>query len=154
VDNSVFTMPVCKKCGIETTSKSGFVGGRQRYRCKKCKYYFRVGDGRTDCYTKTNRLMSILLYTLTNCSFRNITEILDIKHSQCYKYVKQFCVQLPNPVSTKGLKDMSFEELTSYLFFSSDTGEILKQTISKNAKIFPDETVEKILNYIISKQTN
>ena len=37
----------CKRCGRQAFVKSGIVAGKQRYRCKHCKHYFREGDNRT-----------------------------------------------------------------------------------------------------------
>ncbi|MDR1653587.1 MAG: hypothetical protein LBS01_08095 [Prevotellaceae bacterium] len=36
----------CKRCGSSRYSKSGYVRGTQRYRCKDCGYNFKLGDNR------------------------------------------------------------------------------------------------------------
>ncbi|MCL2287996.1 MAG: hypothetical protein FWC33_02270 [Candidatus Bathyarchaeota archaeon] len=55
-------MVSCKKCDSEKTVKSGIVGGRQRFRCKKCGYYFRFGDNRTcdEVIAKKNSVLFVV----------------------------------------------------------------------------------------------
>lgn len=84
---------VCPNCGGEESTKSGIVKGRQRYRCKNCKYHFTVSrlGKKIDDYYVTKALQ---LY-LEGLSYREIERILGVSHVSVINWVRQHKVKRP-----------------------------------------------------------
>ena len=67
----------CRKCRGERVIKSGFVNGRQRYKCKDCQSQFLSEDRRSKpAYLKA---LAYLLY-LEGLGFRSIGRLLNVSN--------------------------------------------------------------------------
>ena len=62
----------CKKCNSTNCTKSGYMGNKQRFRCKDCGCNFTEGDGRTKESTSVKKALAVLLYATARTSFRGI----------------------------------------------------------------------------------
>lgn len=84
----------CPKCHGDHVVKSGIVSNKQRYLCKKCKYYFTVNKigKKIDNYYVTKALQ---LY-LEGLSFREIERIIGVSHVTVSNWVKEFKVKKPS----------------------------------------------------------
>ena len=65
--------------------KSGFLRGKQRYKCKVCNYRF-VGE-RTHGYPEKVKVMAYLLY-LEGMGFRRIGRVLNVSNVSVMKWIK------------------------------------------------------------------
>lgn len=83
----------CPSCGHEHCTKSGVVGGRQRYKCKHCGYHFTVDKlgKKIDAYYVTKALQ---LY-VEGVSYREIERILGISHVSVINWVRQHGIKRP-----------------------------------------------------------
>lgn len=83
----------CPKCDSTQIVKSGIVNKRQRYRCKKCNYFFTVNKigKKIDDYYVTKALQ---LY-MEGLSYREIERILGISHVSVSNWIKEFRVKKP-----------------------------------------------------------
>jgi hypothetical protein len=85
--------PICPKCDGENIVKSGVVGGRQRFKCKKCAYYFSVNKlGKA--IDKYYVVKALQLY-IEGISFREIERILGVSHVSVMNWVKKYKVKAP-----------------------------------------------------------
>ncbi|NHM06849.1 IS1 family transposase [Flavobacterium sp. CYK-4] len=84
----------CPKCKNNEVVKSGVIKGRQRYCCKKCKYYFTVYKlgKKIDDYYVTKALQ---LY-LEGLSYREIERIIGVSHVTVSNWVKEFKIKKPS----------------------------------------------------------
>ncbi len=84
----------CPKCQDNKIVKSGIIALKQRYLCKKCKYYFTVNKlgKKIDNYYVTKALQ---LY-LEGLSFREIERILGVSHVTISNWVKEFNITKPS----------------------------------------------------------
>lgn len=84
----------CPRCNNHQIVKSGIVNEKQRYRCKKCNYYFTVNKigKKIDEYYVTKALQ---LY-MEGLSYREIERILGISHVTISNWVKEFRVKKPS----------------------------------------------------------
>ncbi|MFV8335209.1 transposase-like zinc-binding domain-containing protein [Flavobacterium sp. RSP29] len=84
----------CPKCQNNQIIKSGVINSKQRYLCKKCKYYFTVNKigKKIDDYYVTKALQ---LY-LEGLSFREIERILGVSHVTVSNWVKTFNIKKPS----------------------------------------------------------
>ncbi len=83
----------CPNCNSEDFIKSGIIKNRQRYKCKKCNYYFtvnKVGKKIDDYYVNK----SLQLY-LEGLSYREIERILGISHVSIMNWVKKYAIKRP-----------------------------------------------------------
>ncbi|HAA14690.1 MAG TPA: hypothetical protein DCE41_24585 [Cytophagales bacterium] len=85
--------PVCPRCESQQVIKSGIVNDRQRFKCKKCQYYFTVNKlgKQIDTYYVTKALQ---LY-LEGVSYREIERILGVSHVSVMNWVKKYKVKAP-----------------------------------------------------------
>lgn len=85
--------PACPKCDATEATKSGVVGGRQRYKCKKCGYHFsveKVGREINSYYV----IKALQLY-IEGVSYREIERLLGISHVSVMNWVKKYGVKAP-----------------------------------------------------------
>ncbi len=83
----------CPNCSSEDFIKSGIIKNRQRYKCKKCNYYFtvnKVGKKIDDYYVNK----SLQLY-LEGLSYREIERILGISHVSIMNWIKKYAIKRP-----------------------------------------------------------
>ena len=84
---------LCPNCGSDSNIKSGIVNHRQRYKCKKCNYFFsvnKVGKKIDDYYV--NKSLQLYLEGLT---YREIERILGISHVSIMNWVKKYNIKRP-----------------------------------------------------------
>ena len=87
-------MNSCPNCSSESYIKSGIVNNRQRFKCKKCGYYFSVnklGKQIDDYYV--NKALQLYLEGLT---YREIERILGISHVTILNWVKKYNIKRPS----------------------------------------------------------
>lgn len=84
----------CPKCQNNQIVKSGVINSKQRYLCKKCRYFFTVNKigKKIDDYYVTKALQ---LY-LEGLSFREIERILGVSHVTVSNWVKSFNIKKPS----------------------------------------------------------
>lgn len=103
----------CPNCNSDTYVKSGVVNGRQRYKCKKCGYYFtvnKIGKKIDDYYV--NKALQLYLEGLT---YREIERILGVSHVSIMNWVKKYKIKRPyNTDYHPTYKILNSGELTSY----------------------------------------
>lgn len=90
-------MKTCPNCQSDSIVKSGVVGNRQRYKCKKCGYHFTVnklGKKIDDYYV--NKALQLYLEGLT---YREIERILGISHVSVMNWVKKYNIKRPENTS-------------------------------------------------------
>lgn len=101
---------VCPKCKSKEYTKSGIVKGRQRYKCKKCNYFFSVNkEGKNiDSYY----IIKALQLYIEGVTFREIERILGISHVSVMNWVKKFGINRPENLEYKPTYSvLSHEEL-------------------------------------------
>lgn len=107
-------MKSCPKCQSEKVVKSGIVKDRQRYKCKRCNYYFTVdkmGKSINDYYVTK----AIQLY-VEGVSYREIERILGVSHVSVMNWVKKFKIKRPeNREYHPTYKILSHSELVDFV---------------------------------------
>ncbi|MGB3467061.1 MAG: helix-turn-helix domain-containing protein [Cyclobacteriaceae bacterium] len=120
-------LPVCPKCESKKCVKSGVVKGRQRYKCKKCGYYFTVNKlgKEIDPYFVTKALQ---LY-IEGVSYREIERLLGISHVSVMNWVKKYKIKIPREGNYHPTyRILTHDELLTYVADSEeirDTGMII-----------------------------
>ncbi|MBL4746430.1 MAG: IS1 family transposase [Flavobacteriaceae bacterium] len=112
------TIEFCPNCNSDTYVKSGIVKGRQRYKCKKCSYYFTVNKigKQIDSYY-VNKALQLYLEGL---SYREIERILGISHVSIINWVKKYNIKRPYSFEYHSTyKILNATELAKY-FSSTD----------------------------------
>jgi transposase-like protein len=102
----------CPNCSSSEYVKSGVIKDRQRYKCKKCNYYFTVNKvgKQIDSYF-VNKALQLYLEGL---SYREIERILGISHVSIINWVKKYNIKRP----------YSFEYHSTYKILNA--GELAK----------------------------
>ncbi len=106
-------MNVCPNCSSEKSTKSGVIGGRQRFRCKGCGYHYTVakkGKGIDDYYV--NKALQLYLEGL---SYREIERVLGVSHVSVINWVKKYRIKRPSQTKLHpNYEILSAPELTDY----------------------------------------
>lgn len=108
----------CPNCSSNEYVKSGIVRQRQRYKCKKCNYYFTVNKmgKQIDSYY-VNKALQLYLEGL---SYREIERILGVSHVSIINWVKKYNIKRPYSFEYHSTyKILNAEELAKY-FSESD----------------------------------
>lgn len=85
--------PLCPKCDSPAVIKSGIIKNRQRFKCKKCNYFFTVnklGKSIDDYYV----IKALQLY-LEGISYREIERLLGVSHVSVMNWVKKYNIKAP-----------------------------------------------------------
>ncbi|MCL2134441.1 MAG: hypothetical protein FWH37_02640 [Candidatus Bathyarchaeota archaeon] len=138
----------CKKCGSEEIVKSGIIGCKQRYLCKKCKYHFRIGDNRINQETKAEKALCTLWYIMDKESFRTIGKLLQIHHTTVYQWVHKFIESLPEPQDPKDITTVELDMIWNFVDLSKENYESLKQLIELHEKQLPVSVVNTIQQHL------
>jgi transposase-like protein len=83
----------CPRCKKENMNKSGFVRGRQRYKCKDCDYFFSVmkeGKNIDNYYV----IKALQLY-IEGVSLREIERLIGVSHVSVMNWIKKFNLKAP-----------------------------------------------------------
>lgn len=121
--------PACPKCDNQQVIKSGVVGNRQRYKCKKCTYFFTVdklGKKIDDYY-----VIKALQLHLEGISYREIERLLGISHVSVMNWVKKFGIKAPERYdyrpTYKIINHQELQELLKEKSFLSNSGMVLTE---------------------------
>ena len=101
----------CKNCGSEKIVKSGWTRGKQRYKCKQCKYFFIEGDERSNEKIAALKALCVLFYALGKGSYGILGKIFDRDRSLIYRWIKQAGLSTKEPTVTGDIKEMEFDEM-------------------------------------------
>jgi len=86
----------CPKCKSSHYVKDGIVRGKQRQKCKECRYHYTV-ERKSDVKTPEIRRLALELY-LEGLGFRSIGRILKISYGTVYTWVKEWSLRVLRPV--------------------------------------------------------
>jgi len=112
----------CPNCGSEKYIKSGIVNDRQRFKCKKCSYFFTVNKiGKEIDGYYVNKALQLYLEGLT---YREIERILGVSHVSVMNWVKKYNIKRPaNFDYHPTYKILSASELSTYFQKPQDLKE-------------------------------
>ncbi|WP_143960066.1 IS1/IS1595 family N-terminal zinc-binding domain-containing protein [Litoribacter populi] len=121
--------PNCPKCENPKVVKSGFSGGRQRYKCKKCNYHFSVNKiGKS--IDKYYVVKALQLY-IEGISYREIERILGVSHVSVMNWVKQYKIKAPENLDYRPTyKVFNHKELVNFMSEKAnltDTGMLVTE---------------------------
>lgn len=109
----------CPNCGSDRKIKSGIVNKKQRYKCKKCNYFFtvnKIGKKIDDYYV--NKSLQLYLEGLT---YREIERILGVSHVSIMNWVKKYNIKRPDNINYHPTyKILSASELSEYFIHSEN----------------------------------
>jgi transposase-like protein len=105
---------ICKKCGCDQCIKNGIVRDQQRYKCKKCKLNFVVGDKR-EKVSAEGRALAILLYGRGKASYGFIAKLFNVSPVAVMKWIKHEADRLPDPEISPSILEVSFDEMWHFV---------------------------------------
>ncbi|UPL50744.1 IS1/IS1595 family N-terminal zinc-binding domain-containing protein [Hymenobacter sublimis] len=83
----------CPKCESTDATKSGIVGGRQRYKCKNCGYHFSVAKAGKEI--NSYYVIKALQLYVEGVSYREIERLLGVSHVSVMNWVKKYGMKAP-----------------------------------------------------------
>jgi transposase-like protein len=103
----------CPRCQSEERVKNGHINGRQRYRCKECKYDYTVEQKSTAVSAEKKRL-AIEMY-LEGLGFNSIGRILKVSHVAVQTWVRKYGRKLEELKSGQNIEVVELDEMHSYI---------------------------------------
>ena len=110
---------ICKHCGSKERVKNGYVGGKQRYKCRSCGKTYRQGDLR-EKYTNEQRLRCIKWY-LEGTGIMAIERMEGLSNPLIIKWIRKFAKILRARINEVEILDdareiqiIELDELFSY----------------------------------------
>jgi insertion element IS1 protein InsB len=92
----VSTLPHCPRCGSRRLIRFGFVAGKQRWRCKRCRYQFTRPEGHGTPEPTRRAAVSLYGYGL---SFNTVAHLLGTTAQSVLRwvcdYVDHYCAKPP-----------------------------------------------------------
>ena len=102
----------CPRCTSADKVKSGLKEGRQRYKCKQCRYLFTVAH-KSDTATPDQRRLALTLY-LEGLGFRSIGRVLGFSHVAVYQWIKALGEEVAQ-IKRPAAQIVELDELHSYV---------------------------------------
>jgi transposase-like protein len=103
----------CPRCGSVNHCKAGVVKGRQRYKCKDCKFYCTV-EKKSDVKPKETRRLALEMY-LEGMGFRATGRVLKISYGTVFQWVKKWGKQVELPTRDEAIKMVGLDEMHTYV---------------------------------------
>ena len=118
-------------CGGIEYCNDGFVGVRQRYQCKHCRYRYTV-EKKSDVKSPETRQLALNMY-LEGLGFRAIGRLLKVSHTAVFYWVKQAGESITLPVEDNPVDVVEVDEMHTYvgkkkLPMALDCGQSARQT--------------------------
>jgi transposase-like protein len=104
----------CPRCQSEKRVKNGHINGRQRYRCKICKYDYTVEQKSTSVSSDKKRV-ALQMY-LEGLGFNSIGRILKVSHVAVQKWVRKYGRKLDELRSEQSMEVVELDEMHTYIF--------------------------------------
>ena len=101
----------CPRCSSESHVKQGYVGGRQRYKCKSCSYAYTVFLRGKPPEMKQ---LALQLY-LEGMGFRGIGRVLKVSAVSVMNWIRKFGEQAESPDAGEPAQIVELDELHSYV---------------------------------------
>src|ERR1044071_3526217 len=109
----------CKYCSCSRIVMNGYVGGKQRYRCKECERTFREGDKREK--HDINKRLRVLRWYLEGAGIRSISRMEGVSAPQVIewirnaaKIIKDKLREVKLPEEAKEIQILEVDELFTY----------------------------------------
>ncbi len=102
----------CPRCSSADRVKTGVLNGRQRYKCKACRYLYTVAH-KSDISTVAQRRLAVTLY-LEGLGFRSIGRILGFSHVAIYQWIKALGEEVAQ-IKRAAAHIVEMDELHSYV---------------------------------------
>jgi transposase-like protein len=135
----------CKNCKSENTVKSGFVRGKQRYKCKECGYNFVLGDARTNEKIAATKAMVVLLYSMAKGSYNMLGKIFGRDRSLIYRWIKEAGLNVKEPVVDGEITEIQFDEMWHFIASKKQNFGLSKPLMAAAGKLLPGYSVVVIL---------
>ena len=103
----------CPRCFSVNHHKAGLALGRQRYKCKDCRYYYTVLQ-KSDVKSSSTRRLAFQMY-LEGLGFRAIGRILKISYGTVYQWIKKWGGQLELPKRNEEIAIVELDEMHTYV---------------------------------------
>jgi len=104
----------CKKCGNSHCVKSGYIRGKQRYKCNDCGCNFKLGDNRGKISPEAKAL-GLLIYGSGKASYGMIARLFKVSRSAVLYWVRSMGSKLPQPVVDSEIEKVSIDEMWHFL---------------------------------------
>ncbi len=106
-------MSLCPKCTHPTSTKAGFIGELQRYKCKSCGCRHTV-QHRSGTGTAAIKRQALQLY-LEGMGFRAIGRVLGFSNVSVLRWIRNFGKNLDEIKSNKQVNIVEIDEMHSYV---------------------------------------
>ena len=133
---------ICKRCNSKNYVKNGFNKGKQRYKCKDCKYNYTDTPPRGR--SLETKLQALHLY-IEGLGFRSIARFLKVSNVAVLNWIKAFGASIEQQMPAK-VDFMEIDEMHHYVQKKSKSfgsGWLLIELKAKSLDAKPVVVVQK-----------
>jgi transposase-like protein len=123
-------MVECKNCHSVRIIKSGFVRGKQRYKCKECGVHFVEGDARTSDKIAALKALCVVFYSLGKGSYNRLGKIFGRDRSLIYRWIREAGVRTAEPAIDGEITPIEFDEMWHFIESKKENFESSKPLIA------------------------
>jgi hypothetical protein len=91
------------------------IRGKQRYKCRVCRYFFVVGDERTSEQIAALKALCVLFYSLGKSSFCMLGNIVGRDRSLIYHWIREAGLSTEDSVVGSEIREMEFDEMLHFV---------------------------------------
>jgi hypothetical protein len=95
--------------------KSGFVRGKQRYKCKECGVHFVEGDARTSDKIVALKALCVVLYSLCKGSYNMLGKIFGRNRSLIYRWIREAGLHREASMMKGEITEIEFDEMWHFI---------------------------------------
>jgi transposase len=95
--------------------KSGFVRGKQRYKCKECGVHFVEGDARTSDKIAALKALCVVFYSLGKGSYNRLGKIFGRNCSLIYRWIREAGLRTVEAAIDGEITQIEFDEMWHFI---------------------------------------
>ena len=103
----------CPRCGSINHCKDGVIKGRQRYKCKDCKYHYTV-EQKSNAKSRETKRLAFEMY-LEGMGFRQIGRVLKISYGTVFQWIKKWGKNQELPKRNEAIEVVELDEMHTYV---------------------------------------
>ena len=131
------TLVACKRCGSEDAVKCGHIRGKQRFRCKSCRYTFVTGDERTTEQADLKKAILLILHVMARATVTELGRLFNMDPAQVLRWVAKSGFAYPAQNMSGGIEQVSLDCLEDFVCANKKQFDRHKPVVVGQGELLP-----------------
>jgi len=138
----------CRKCSGGLVIKNGCIRGKQRYKCKACRYIFVEIDGRSRPNDAPKRALAVILYAMSKATFNFLGKLFRVSPSTAMNWIKRAGIEAKDPEISEDIREIEFDEMWHFIRSKKTKNGYSKRLIVAQGELLPGLRATVILQHL------